>query len=206
MQVISLQKIVIASSNQGKLIEIQSLLQNTGIEVLAQSAFNVSEAEEPHYTFIENALAKARHASHLTGLPALSDDSGICVDALHGLPGVLSARYACDQNNHQKSDSANNAKLLQAMLNETNRRAHYYCVMVLVKYPQDPQPLIAEGVWQGEILTEVRGNFGFGYDPIFLDVASGKTGAELDLEAKNRISHRGKALQQLFKKLKIYET
>jgi len=206
MQVISLQKIVIASSNQGKLIEIQSLLQNTGIEVLAQSAFNVSEAEEPHYTFIENALAKARHASHLTGLPALSDDSGICVDALHGLPGVLSARYACDHNNHQKSDSANNAKLLQAMLNETNRRAHYYCVMVLVKYPQDPQPLIAEGVWQGEILTEVRGNFGFGYDPIFLDVASGKTGAELDLEAKNRISHRGKALQQLFKKLKIYET
>lgn len=206
MQVISLQKIVIASSNQGKLIEIQSLLQRTGIEVLAQSAFNVSEAEEPHYTFIENALAKARHASHLTGLPALSDDSGICVDALHGLPGVLSARYACDQNNHQKSDSANNAKLLQAMLNETNRRAHYYCVMVLVKYPQDPQPLIAEGVWQGEILTEVRGNFGFGYDPIFLDVASGKTGAELDLEAKNRISHRGKALQQLFKKLKIYET
>lgn len=206
MQVISLQKIVIASSNQGKLIEIQSLLQNTGIEVLAQSAFNVSEAEEPHYTFIENALAKARHASHLTGLPALSDDSGICVDALHGLPGVLSARYACDQNNHQKSDSANNAKLLQAMLNEPNRRAHYYCVMVLVKYPQDPQPLIAEGVWQGEILTEVRGNFGFGYDPIFLDVASGKTGAELDLEAKNRISHRGKALQQLFKKLKIYET
>jgi len=206
MQVISLQKIVIASSNQGKLIEIQSLLQRTGIEVLAQSAFNVSEAEEPHCTFIENALAKARHASHLTGLPALSDDSGICVDALHGLPGVLSARYACDQNNHQKSDSANNAKLLQAMLNETNRRAHYYCVMVLVKYPQDPQPLIAEGVWQGEILTEVRGNFGFGYDPIFLDVASGKTGAELDLEAKNRISHRGKALQQLFKKLKIYET
>ena len=124
MQVISLQKIVIASSNQGKLIEIQSLLQRTGIEVLAQSAFNVSEAEEPHCTFIENALAKARHASHLTGLPALSDDSGICVDALHGLPGVLSARYACDQNNHQKSDSANNANLLQAMLNEHNRRAH----------------------------------------------------------------------------------
>jgi len=206
MQVISLQKIVIASSNQGKLIEIQSLLQRTGIEVLAQSAFNVSEAEEPHCTFIENALAKARHASHLTGLPALSDDSGICVDALHGLPGVLSARYACDHNNHQKSDSANNAKLLQAMLNEPNRRAHYYCVMVLVKYPQDPQPLIAEGVWQGEILTEVRGNFGFGYDPIFLDVASGKTGAELDLEIKNRISHRGKALQQLLEKLKIYET
>ena len=206
MQVISLQKIVIASSNQGKLIEIQSLLQRTGIEVLAQSAFNVSEAEEPHCTFIENALAKARHASHLTGLPALSDDSGICVDALHGLPGVLSARYACDHNNHQKSDSANNAKLLQAMLNEPNRRAHYYCVIVLVKYPQDPQPLIAEGVWQGEILTEVRGNFGFGYDPIFLDVASGKTGAELDLEIKNRISHRGKALQQLLEKLKIYET
>ena len=121
---------------------------------------------------------------------------------MHGLPGVLSARYACEQNNDQKSDSANNAKLLQALSHESNRQAHYYCVMVLVKYQQDPQPLIAEGFWHGEILTAASGNLGFGYDPIFLDVASGKTGAELELEVKNRISHRGQALQQMLQKIK----
>lgn len=202
MRVNGLQKVVIASGNQGKLREMQHLLQGSGIEVLAQSAFNVPEANEPHCTFIENALAKARHASQLTGLPALADDSGICVDALDGLPGVHSARYACEPDN-QKSDNANNTKLLQALAHETNRKAHYYCIMVLVKYAQDPQPLIAEGVWHGEILTAERGNEGFGYDPIFLDVARGKTGAELNIEVKNKISHRGLALQQLLNKIKL---
>jgi len=203
MRVSGLQKIVIASGNQGKLRELQHLLQGSGIEVLAQSAFNVPEADEPYSTFIENALAKARHASQLTGLPALADDSGICVDALEGLPGVHSARYACETPDDQKSDNANNTKLLQALAHETNRQAHYYCVMVLVKYAQDPQPLIAEGIWHGEILTAARGNEGFGYDPIFLDVASGKTGAELNIEVKNKISHRGLALQQLLNKIKL---
>ena len=203
MRARGLQKIVIASGNQGKLKEMQHLLQGSGIEVLAQSAFNVPEADEPHYTFIENALAKARHASRLTGLPALADDSGICVDALEGLPGVRSARYACERHDDQKSDNANNEKLLQALAHEINRQAHYYCVMVLVKYAQDPQPLIAEGIWNGEILTVARGNEGFGYDPIFLDVASGKTGAEITIEVKNKISHRGLALQQLLNKIKL---
>lgn len=197
-----LQKIVIASGNQGKLKEIQLLLQASNIEVLPQSFFNVTEAEEPYCTFIENALAKARHASLHTGLPALADDSGICVDALQGLPGVYSARYACTLPSDAKSDTANNEKLLHALQHQTNRQAHYYCVMVLVKYAEDPQPLIAEGIWQGEILTAARGIGGFGYDPVFLDIATGKTGAELPIEIKNRISHRGQALQQLLQKIK----
>lgn len=196
-----LQKIVIASGNLGKLKEIQQLLQAANIEVLPQSDFNIPEAEEPHCTFIENALAKARHASQLTGLPALADDSGICVDALHGMPGVHSARYACAQPGATKSDSANNEKLLQAMHGQTQRQAHYYCVMVLVKHAQDPQPMIAEGIWHGEILTHMRGTDGFGYDPLFLDVASGKAAAELPSDIKNRISHRGHALQQLLQKI-----
>jgi len=167
------------------------------IEVLPQSVFDVPEAEEPHCTFIENALAKARHASQHTGLPALADDSGICVDALQGVPGVLSARFAGEP----KSDVRNNQKLLEALTGEQNRLAHYYCVMVLVKFPDDPQPLIAEGIWQGEILKEPRGSGGFGYDPIFLDAKTDKTGAELPLEIKNRISHRGQALTKLVHKL-----
>jgi XTP/dITP diphosphohydrolase len=198
-----LQKIVIASGNQGKLKEIQQILQATNIEVVAQSDFNIPEAEEPHCTFIENALAKARHASQLTGLPALADDSGICVDALHGMPGVHSARYACELPDSIKSDSANNDKLLLAMQHQLQRQAHYYCVMVLVKYAQDPQPIIAEGIWRGEILSMMRGTDGFGYDPLFLDVASGKAAAELPLDIKNRISHRGQALQQLLQKIKL---
>jgi len=198
-----LQKIVIASGNPGKLKEIQQLLQAANIEVLPQSDFNIPEAEEPHCTFIENALAKARHASQLTGLPALADDSGICVEALHGMPGVHSARYACEQPGATKSDHANNEKLLQAMHGQTQRQAHYYCVMVLVKYAHDPQPMIAEGIWRGEILTHMLGTDGFGYDPLFLDVTSGKAAAELPLDIKNRISHRGQALQQLLQKIKL---
>lgn len=206
MTVINLKKIVIASGNLGKLKEIQHILQSTNIEILPQSHFNVSEADEPYCTFIENALTKARHASLQTGLPALADDSGICVDALQGLPGVHSARYACELPTDKKSDAANNAKLLQTLQGETNRKAHYYCVMVLVKYAADPQPMIAEGMWHGEILTTPRGTDGFGYDPLFLDAASGKTVAELSIIVKNQISHRGQALQQLLQKIKVLNT
>lgn len=192
-----MQKLVIATGNAGKLREIRELLQPLGIHVLPQSDFNVPEADEPHVTFIENALAKARHASSLTSLPALADDSGICVDALEGVPGVLSARYAGEA----KSDLHNNLKLLDALRGKKNRRAHYYCVMVLVRHADDPQPLIAEGAWHGEILDQPRGDGGFGYDPIFLDTKTERTGAELPLEIKNRISHRGQAMAKLLHQL-----
>ncbi len=198
-----LQKIVIASGNAGKLKEIQRLLQDTGIEVVPQSDFNIPEAPEPHCTFIENALAKARHASQLTGLPALADDSGICVDSLQGAPGVHSARYACEHANDEKSDEKNNQKLLAALQGHEDRNAHYYCVMVLVKYAADPQPIIAEGIWRGEILEAPRGTGGFGYDPLFLDTITEQTGAELPLDIKNHLSHRGKALQHLLQKIKV---
>ena len=188
-----MKKLVIASGNAGKLREIRGLLEPLGIVAVPQSEFAVPEAEEPYPTFIENALAKARHASRLTGLAALADDSGICVNALNGAPGVWSARYAGEP----KSDLRNNEKLLQALLGVEDRHAHYYCVMVLVRHADDPQPLIAEGVWQGEILQAPRGDGGFGYDPIFLDSKTEKTGAELPLDIKNRISHRGQALAKL---------
>ncbi len=193
------EKLVIASSNQGKLREIQQLLAPLNIEVVAQSTLNICEAEEPHCTFVENALAKARHASICSGLPALADDSGLCVDALKGAPGVHSARYGGEP----KSDKKNNDSLLTALANETNREAYYYCAIVLVKQHDDPQPIIAEGIWKGKILNAPRGNGGFGYDPLFLDVASNKTGAELSSDEKNKISHRGKALAELIKKLKV---
>ncbi|MFJ5446504.1 RdgB/HAM1 family non-canonical purine NTP pyrophosphatase [Methylobacillus methanolivorans] len=191
------QKLVIASGNQGKLKEIQALLAPLSIEVLPQSALNVPEAEEPFVTFVENALAKARHASRHTGLPALADDSGICVNALQGAPGVYSARYAGEP----KSDQRNNDKLLQSLDSLHDRHAYYYCVMVLVRHADDPQPLIAEGAWQGEILTTARGEGGFGYDPLFLDAKTGQTAAELPAEIKNRISHRGHALTKLVQQL-----
>jgi XTP/dITP diphosphohydrolase len=193
-------KLVIASNNPGKLREIQPLLAPLNIEVLPQSAFNIVEAEEPHYTFIENALAKARHASLHANLPALADDSGICVHALEGKPGVHSAYFASMDNKEYRSDEKNNAHLLEMLKNQTDRSAYYYCALVLVRYHNDPQPIIAEGVWPGEILTAPRGNGGFGYDPLFLDI-SGKTGAELSSNAKNKISHRGQALQMLIQKL-----
>lgn len=192
-----MQKLVIATGNPGKLREIRHLLQPLGIEVVAQGDLDVPEAEEPYATFIENALAKARHASNLTGLPALADDSGICVDALQGAPGVFSARYAGEP----KSDSRNNHKLLEDLNGIDNRHAHYYCIMVLVRHAEDPQPLIAEGIWPGEILHAPRGDGGFGYDPIFLDSKTEKTGAELPLEIKNRISHRGQALTKMLHQL-----
>ena len=186
-------KLVIASNNAGKLREIGEILAPLGIEVSPQSAFGVPEAEEPYDTFIENALAKARHAAAITGLPALADDSGICVDALGGAPGVHSARYAGEP----RSDARNNAKLLEVLGARQDRRAHYYCVMVLMRHAQDPQPLIAEGLWRGEILRTPRGSGGFGYDPLFLDPFFGQTGAELVPAQKNLMSHRGKALALL---------
>jgi XTP/dITP diphosphohydrolase len=193
-----LKKIVIASNNAGKLREIGQILAPLGIEVLPQSAFGVPEAEEPYETFVENALAKARHAAGLTGMAALADDSGICVDALGGAPGVQSAHFAGEP----RSDQRNNERLLQLLEHETARKAHYYCVMVLMRHGTDPQPLIAQAEWRGEILRAPRGSGGFGYDPLFLDPQSGKTGAELAPEQKNGISHRGKALAALVSMLK----
>ncbi len=196
-----MQKLVIASNNPGKLREFQFLLQPLGIEVLTQAQLGISEAEEPHVTFVENALAKARHVSRESGLPALADDSGICVTALGGAPGVLSARYAGEP----KSDARNNEKLLRDMQGVTDRRAHYYCVLVLVQHADDPQPLIAEGEWHGEIAPQPGGDGGFGYDPLFWLAEFGKTSAQLEREQKHAISHRGKALRGLLEKLKVYD-
>jgi XTP/dITP diphosphohydrolase len=194
-----MKKLVIASNNPGKLREFQFLLQPLGIEVLTQAQLGIGEAEEPHVTFIENAIAKARHVSHLSGLPALADDSGICVTALGGAPGVLSARYAGD---NPKSDTRNNEKLMQDMHGVMDRRAHYYCVLVLLRHADDPQPLIAEGEWHGEIALQHDGGGGFGYDPLFWLPELGKTSAQLDREQKHAISHRGIALRMLLEKLK----
>jgi XTP/dITP diphosphohydrolase len=193
-------KLVIASNNPGKLREFQRMLAPLGIEVLTQAQLGISEAEEPHCTFVENALAKARHVSRASGLPALADDSGICVEALGGAPGVQSARYAGE---NPKSDRRNNDKLLQDMQGITDRRAHYYCVLVLVRHADDPQPVIAEGEWHGEIGHEERGDGGFGYDPMFWLPQFGKMAAELTHDEKAQISHRAKALKVLLEKLKL---
>ena len=193
-----MQKIVIASNNPGKLRELAALLAPLGLEAVPQADFDVPEAEEPHATFIENALAKARHASRCTELPALADDSGICAMALNGSPGVHSARFA----GLPRSDERNNRKLLQMLDNQADRRAHYYCVIALVRTPFDPQPVIAEGVWHGEIIDTPRGSGGFGYDPHFYLPDLGKTAAELDAAHKNAISHRGQAMAMLLERLK----
>ncbi len=193
-----MKNLVIASSNQGKLREFQTMLAPLGIAVQTQSQLGIGEAEEPHCTFIENALAKARHASKASGMPALADDSGICVNALGGAPGVYSARYAGD---NPKSDARNNEKLLQAMHGVADRRAHYYCVLVLVRHAEDPQPLIAEGEWHGEIALAERGSGGFGYDPMFWLPELGKMCSQLAPDEKHALSHRGKAMQILLQKL-----
>ena len=194
-----MQKLVIASNNPGKLREFQFLLAPLGIEVLTQAQLGIDEAEEPHCTFVENALAKARHVSRLSGLPALADDSGICVTALGVAPGVLSARYAGEP----KFDQRNNEKLMQMMGGVADRRAHYYCVLVLLRHADDPQPLIAEGEWHGEIAQQTSGEGGFGYDPLFWLPQFGKTSAQLEREQKHAISHRGKALKVLLEKLEV---
>lgn len=193
-----MKKLVIASNNAGKLKEISAILGPLDWEAHPQSEFKVPEAEEPFATFVENSLAKARHASRLTGLPALADDSGLCTEALGGAPGVFSARFAGEP----KSDLRNNQKLVQLLASHANRRAYYYCVMVLVRHADDPQPLIADGVWHGEIIAQPRGESGFGYDPYFYLPALGKTAAELDPAEKNRISHRAQALLELVEKIK----
>ncbi len=188
---------MLASSNVGKLREFQQLLAAHGFEVLPQSALGVTDAEEPHATFVENALAKARHASAHTGLPAFADDSGIVVEALAGEPGVHSARFAGEP----RSDARNNAKLVELLRPHRDRRAHYYCVIVMVRHAADPEPLIADGRWHGEVIDSPRGAGGFGYDPYFLLPHLGRTAAELDAEDKNRISHRGIAVRRLIELL-----
>ncbi|MET0581454.1 MAG: RdgB/HAM1 family non-canonical purine NTP pyrophosphatase [Pseudoxanthomonas sp.] len=192
-------KLVLASSNQGKLQELGELLSGDGIELVAQSDLGVEDAEETGTTFVENALIKARHATLLSGLPALADDSGICVDALNGAPGLYSARYAGEHGNA----SRNIDKLLEALRDtpEERRTAHFYCVLVLLRHAEDPQPLIVEGQWNGRILQERRGSGGHGYDPVFFDPRHGQSAAEMDSHLKNALSHRGQALALLKKRL-----
>jgi len=199
-----MKRLVLASGNAGKLREIQAMLGPLGCEVLTQAALGIADAEEPHLTFIENALAKARHAAERAGLPALADDSGVCVVALGGEPGVHSARYAGDPAAGEERDARNNAKLVAALAASADRRAYYYCAMVLVRHAADPQPLIGEGCWWGEISKEARGRNGFGYDPHFFLPELGRTAAELDPEQKNRLSHRGQALRQLVEKMRRF--
>ncbi|WP_334189876.1 RdgB/HAM1 family non-canonical purine NTP pyrophosphatase [Noviherbaspirillum sp.] len=190
--------IVLASNNAGKLKEFSELLDPLGFSLRTQGEFNVPEADEPHPTFIENALAKARHASRLTGLAALADDSGVCANALEGAPGVFSARFAGEP----KSDARNNSKLIEELAPYADKSAYYYCVLVLVRHANDPQPVIAEGRWDGEIIADARGQGGFGYDPHFWLPPLQKTAAELSAQEKNRLSHRGQALRVLVEKLR----
>jgi XTP/dITP diphosphohydrolase len=192
-----MKKLVLASNNAKKMKELDALLAPLGFEVIAQGTLGIPEAEEPHATFVENALAKARHAAKLSGLPALADDSGLCVRALGGAPGVISARYAGEP----KSDARNNEKLLADLGEGCDRAAHFVSLIVLVRHADDPQPLIAEGEWHGEILPGPRGANGFGYDPLFYLPEFDRTAAELDAETKNRVSHRGRAMQQLIERL-----
>lgn len=191
-------KIVLASNNAGKLREFNHLFAQNGTEILPQSAFNTPECPEPHVTFVENALAKARHASRHSGLPALADDSGICVNALGGAPGVLSARFAGD---NPKSDAANNAKVSAELANSNDKSCYYVCVLVLVRHENDPQPIIAEGIWHGQWQPEPMGEHGFGYDPHFYLPTHQCTAAQLLPEQKNSISHRALALRDLLAKI-----
>jgi XTP/dITP diphosphohydrolase len=197
-------KLVLASSNPGKLREIEALLAPLGIEVVPQARLGVADADEPHASFVENALAKARHASRRSGLPALADDSGICARALGGEPGVHSARFADapPAADRRETDLRNNEKLVRLLSEQKDRRAHYYCVIVLLRHPDDPEPMIAEGSWAGEIVDAPRGDNGFGYDPHFFLPDFGKTAAELDPAQKNLVSHRGNALRRLIARLK----
>ena len=191
------QRLILASNNAGKLKEFAQLLGPIGFELHPQGEFNVPEAEEPFGTFVENALQKARHAARLTGLPALADDSGVCVNALGGAPGVYSARFAGEP----KSDARNNEKLIADLAGHADKSAYYYCVLVYVRHADDPQPVIADGVWRGQIVDTPRGSNGFGYDPYFLLPDFGRTAAELEPHEKNAVSHRGQALRALVDKL-----
>ena len=188
-------RLVVATGNRGKLAEIRDVLAGTGIELVAQSELGIADADETGATFVENALIKARHASRASGLPALGDDSGICVDALGGAPGLVSARYA----GAHGDSAANIVKLLGALegIEDVGRGAHFHCTIVLLQSADDPAPLIAEGRWHGRILHAPRGMQGFGYDPIFFDPVLGQGAGELDAALKNRVSHRGQALARL---------
>ncbi len=192
-----MQKLVLASNNAGKVREFKALLAPLHFEVISQGELGIPAAEEPHHTFIENALAKARHASEASGLPALADDSGICVDALAGAPGVYSARYAGEHSN----DAANNQKLILELGENPNRSAHYVCALAFVKSPNDPEPIIVQTRWYGQILKESQGSNGFGYDPYFYLPELNQTAAQLDSSHKNQVSHRGQALRELIAQL-----
>ncbi|WP_301100877.1 RdgB/HAM1 family non-canonical purine NTP pyrophosphatase [Propionivibrio sp.] len=196
-------KLVLASNNAKKLKELDEILSPLGWELIPQEQLGVPESDEPHCTFVENALEKARHASRLTGLPALADDSGLCVEAFGGAPGVQSARYAQTAANEAKSDARNNAKLLAELGQRTDRNARFVSVIVFVRHANDPQPIIAEGEWHGEILTAERGSAGFGYDPLFYIRELDQTSAELSAAEKNRCSHRGQALERLLERLSV---
>jgi len=188
-----IQKLVLASNNAGKVREFQALLAPLNFQVIPQGELGIPSAAEPHHTFIENALAKARHASAASGLPALADDSGICAHALNGQPGVLSARFAGDPAN----DAANNQKLIQELKGQINRGAHYVCALALVNSADDPEPTIVQTRWYGTLIDDPKGTNGFGYDPYFFLPELGLTAAELEPEKKNAISHRGQALREL---------
>ncbi len=194
-----MKRLVLASGNAGKLAEFSAMLAHLPYEIVPQKTLGVEDVPETGLTFVENALIKARHACAMPGLPALADDSGLIVDALGGAPGLYSARYA----GTPTSDAANNAKLLDAMqeVPDGQRRARFYAVIVLLRHPEDPQPLIAEGAWEGEVIRELRGNGGFGYNPLFLDPDHGLTAAEMDAALKNRLSHRARALDVLNQQL-----
>jgi len=187
-------KVVLASNNAKKLKELGEILTPLGWELIAQGQLGIAECEEPHCTFVENALEKARHAARLSGLPALADDSGLCVAALGGAPGVQSARYAQSAADEPKSDARNNEKLLAELAGQSDRRAHFVSLIVFVRHADDPQPIIGEGEWHGEILMAERGTAGFGYDPLFYIRELDQTSAELPAAEKNRRSHRGQAL------------
>lgn len=202
-----MKKLVVASSNPGKLREFRQMLEPLGIEIVPQSSLGIPEADEPHATFVENALDKARHASRLAGMPAFADDSGICVAALAGEPGVHSARFAGDPSpgtpgGREAQDRRNNEKLVALLQGRPDRRAHYCCVIVLVRHAHDPAPLIAEGRWHGEVIDAPRGAYGFGYDPHFYLPELGRTAAELVPQEKNAVSHRGLAMARLVAQLR----
>lgn len=189
-------KLILASNNLHKLQEMGVLLSPLGVELIPQGNLNIPEADEPFFTFVENALTKARHAAQLSGQPAIADDSGISVQALSGAPGVQSARYA-QLAGHAKSDAGNNALLLERMQAQQDRQARFICSLVAVRHAKDPEPLIAIGRWQGVILSELRGEGGFGYDPLMYIPALGKTVAQLSAAEKNQHSHRAQAMVQM---------
>lgn len=193
-----LMKLVLASNNKGKLREFGALFADHGIEVLSQGSLGVESCEEPYRTFLENALTKARHASQVTGLPAMADDSGITAHALVTEPGVFSARYSGSKGD----DEANNRKLVERLESFEDKTAHYTCVLVAVRSADDPDPIVCEGCWYGRIVSEPAGNGGFGYDPYFYLPEKGCTAAELSAEDKNRMSHRGKAMRLLLEEMK----